>query len=164
MTRPVWTPAYLGLGSNLGDSVAHLRSAIAQLNDAAHVRVYRTSALVRSAPLDGSDQPDYVNAVVALLTQLTPANLLHLCQAIESRHGRVRTGEQWSARTLDMDILVFGTRVLDDPQLHIPHPQLTRRAFVLGPFLDVAPDLDIPGHGRVKALAATMDLASLRPL
>jgi 2-amino-4-hydroxy-6-hydroxymethyldihydropteridine diphosphokinase len=99
------------------------------------------------------DQPDYVNAVMAIETDLEPLALLDRLQAIEVLEGRVRIGERWGPRTLDLDLLVFGNQVIQHPRLTVPHPGLAVREFVLHPLAEILPDLDVPGVGRIRELA-----------
>ena len=130
---------FLGLGANLGDPAATLvaaRDALARLPQS---RLLDSSALYRTAPVGGPPgQPDYANAVVALATALPPRELLAACIAIEERFGRQRQ-ERWGPRTLDIDLLLYGERVLDEPDLIVPHPRLHRRRFVLAPLCELAP-------------------------
>jgi 2-amino-4-hydroxy-6-hydroxymethyldihydropteridine diphosphokinase len=143
--RTHWWPAYVGIGSNLDDPRKQVRSAIEALADLPDSRLIRTSRLYRSPPMDGSEQPDYINAVVALLTQLDAFALLHALQGIEQRHGRRRVGQRWAARTLDLDLLVFGDRKICNDELTVPHPGIATRGFVLKPLCEIAPLLRIPG-------------------
>lgn len=128
--------AFLGLGSNVGDRWAHLRAAVGALPDVAAVSpVYETD------PVGGpEDQEPYLNCVVMLLTDRTPRQLLSLCRELETAAGRVRT-ERWGPRTLDVDVLLVGDMVVDDPDLQVPHPRMRERPFVLVPLADLAPDL-----------------------
>lgn len=164
MSVTLWQPAYVGLGSNLDDPIRHVRAALAELGTIAGTRVVARSRLYRSPPAGPQDQPDYVNAVAGLLTQLAPAELLVALQAVERAHGRVRTGERWGPRTLDLDLLVYSDRVLNDAGLEVPHPRMHERAFVLVPLAEIAPGLRVPGHGLVAALAARCDATGLVPL
>ena len=99
------------------------------------------------------DQPDYVNAVMAIETSLAPLDLLDLLQSIESLEGRVRLGERWGPRTLDLDLLLYGEQVIQHPRLVVPHPGLAVREFVLHPLAEILPDLEVPGLGRIRELA-----------
>lgn len=146
--------AYLGLGSNLDDPVRQLRQALATLSRLPAVSLVARSPFYGSAPVGGPPaQPDYLNAVAALDTALTPAQLLSLLQALEQSQGRVRT-VRWGPRTLDLDLLLYDQLISHDPALTLPHPRLHERAFVLGPLHDIAPQLIIPGHGPVSELWA----------
>lgn len=145
---------YLGLGSNLDDPARQLCQALESLSRLPAVSLVAYSPLYRSAPVGGPpNQPDYLNAVAALDTALTPAQLLSLLQALEHSQGRVRT-TRWGARTLDLDLLLYDQLISHDPSLTLPHPRLHERAFVLGPLHDIAPQLIIPGHGPVSELWA----------
>ncbi len=163
MSRARWCPAYLALGSNLDHPAQHLRDAVRDLDVHASINVYRASRVVRSAPLDGSDQPDYFNAVVGVMTTLTPHSLLAVCQHIESRHGRDPDAPRWSARSLDIDIVAMGQVQVDEPALQIPHPGATQRAFVLRPLIDVAPSLALPGLGPIGKYVSQVDFSTLQP-
>jgi 2-amino-4-hydroxy-6-hydroxymethyldihydropteridine diphosphokinase len=121
-------PAYVALGSNLGDRAAHLAAARAALEALPGTRVVATSAVEETAPLGGKTQPAYLNQMVLLETRLEPRALLEACQAIERAEGRVRT-ERWGSRTLDVDIVRFGRRRVAEPDLIIPHPELANRDF-----------------------------------
>ncbi|MCB1875395.1 MAG: 2-amino-4-hydroxy-6-hydroxymethyldihydropteridine diphosphokinase [Chromatiales bacterium] len=147
-------PCYIGLGSNLGRSQELLESAMAALAAVDGIESVRCSPLYRSRPQGPSDQPDYLNAVAELVTTLKPHGLLKELQAIESAHGRVRDGQIWGPRTLDLDLLLYGDHVIDTPDLVVPHPRMADRDFVLRPLLDLAPGVVIPGRGSVGALLA----------
>lgn len=146
--------AYVGLGSNQQHPVRQVRDAFRALAGVPRTRLMAQSPLYKSAPLGPPDQPDFINAVAALETALPAAELLHALQAIETAHGRVRGGLRWGPRTLDLDLLLYGDAVIRTPQLQVPHPGLPERGFVLYPLADLAPALDVPGHGTVKALLA----------
>jgi 2-amino-4-hydroxy-6-hydroxymethyldihydropteridine diphosphokinase len=145
MTAPA--RACIGLGANLGDAVGALRAAVAALSDLPRTRGVAVSPLYRTAPID-SCGPDYVNAVALIDTTLAPIELLDALQAIELAHGRERPYRN-APRTLDLDVLLYGDLRCDTPRLTLPHPRLHERAFVLAPLADLAPDLWLPGHGRV---------------
>lgn len=145
--------AYVGLGSNLDDPVAHVTRALDDLNRIPHTHCIARSSLYRSAPLDGSDQPEYVNAVAALDTELPALQLLAQLQHIEHDHGRVRTGEQWGPRTLDLDLLDYNGEQSHRAELDLPHPGAHLRDFVLVPWCEIAPQAAIPGRGAVCELA-----------
>jgi len=145
--------SYVGLGSNLADPRRQVEVAIAGLADLAQVRLLACSWLYATAPVGPQAQPDYVNAVVALRTCRAPRDLLAALQGIEGRHGRVREGQRWGPRTLDLDLLLYGDRTIAGPTLTVPHPEIHQRAFVLVPLADIAPGhLDIPGQGRLADL------------
>ncbi|MGH8993320.1 MAG: 2-amino-4-hydroxy-6-hydroxymethyldihydropteridine diphosphokinase [Acidimicrobiia bacterium] len=130
--------AYLGLGSNLGDRLAHLQSAVDGLADRAGM-VVAVSAVYETEPMGGPEQPDYLNAVVALDTALDARGLLGVAKALEEEAGRDLDGERWGPRPLDIDILMVGDDRVDDPDLTVPHPRIHQRGFVLAPLADVAP-------------------------
>jgi 2-amino-4-hydroxy-6-hydroxymethyldihydropteridine diphosphokinase len=120
--------AYVALGSNLGDRAGHLAAARAALAALPRTRLVAQSLTEETAPLGGMEQPAYLNQMVLLETALDPRALLAACQAIERSRGRVR-GERWGARTLDLDIVSYGHRRIADPDLIIPHPELSNRDF-----------------------------------
>jgi len=155
---------YVGLGSNLADPRAQVERALRALAALPHTRLVQRSRLYRSVPWGRADQAEFVNAVVALQTELTPRELLEALLAIERAAGRARDATRWGPRVLDLDILVFGDRLIDEPGLHVPHPHLRERAFVLLPLAEMAPDLIVPGHGRVDDLARRIDASTCRPL
>lgn len=132
--------AYLGIGSNLGDRLAYLQLAVDRLATADGVTVVAVSPVYETDPIGGPVQDDFLNAVVAVETSLTPAALLAVAQGAEVAAARVRA-ERWGPRTLDVDVLLFADVVSDDPVLTIPHPRMAERAFVLAPLHDLAPDL-----------------------
>jgi 2-amino-4-hydroxy-6-hydroxymethyldihydropteridine diphosphokinase len=158
--------AYIGLGSNLGDPAARLRSAVAALRQLPQSRYLADSGLYRSRallPPGGEPQPDYCNAVAVLETELSAHALLDRLQRIEAQHGRTRE-QRWGARTLDLDLLLYGDALIDDARLSVPHPELHRREFVLHPLLRVAPELEIPGRGKLEYMAAQCPLNGLQYL
>jgi 2-amino-4-hydroxy-6-hydroxymethyldihydropteridine diphosphokinase len=144
--------AYIGLGSNLADPAEQVRSARADCAAIPGVRELAFSSLYRSPPMGPKDQPDYVNAVMAVSTDLAALALLRHLQRIEQAHGRVRTGVRWTARTLDLDLLMHGDHRIETAELTVPHPGLSQRAFVLYPLFEIAPELVIPGLGRIADL------------
>ena len=157
-----WRPAYVGIGSNLDsprDQIEQATAALAEIDDTVLVR---TSPLYRSAPLDGSEQPDYINAVSAVLTRLDAGSLLGFLQEIENAQGRSRSADKWGPRALDLDLLVYSNATIDEKDLKVPHPGITERNFVLLPLLDIAPHLRIPGRDSVTRLAAAIDTSNPR--
>ncbi len=132
--------AYLGIGSNLGDRLTYLQLAVDGLAAAPEVTVVAVSPVYETAPVGGPDQPDYLNAVVAVDTRLDPHALLRLAQRIEADAHRVRK-ERWGPRTLDVDVLLVGDAVVDDPDLVVPHPRMFERGFVMAPLADLEADL-----------------------
>lgn len=144
--------AYVGLGANLGSPLAQLAGALAALGDLPDTRLVDWSSLYRTVPLGGPPQADYLNAVCALETGLAPHALLARLQALEAAAGRRRTAVADAPRPLDLDLLLYGSRVLATPGLVLPHPRMHRREFVLRPLAELAPGLEIPGRGRVAEL------------
>jgi 2-amino-4-hydroxy-6-hydroxymethyldihydropteridine diphosphokinase len=140
--------AYIGIGSNVGDRVANCRKAIELLAEAG--RVVIVSSLYRTEPVGYHEQEDFINAVAALETDRTPADLLRVCQTIEDRLGRKR-GLRWGPRTVDLDILLYGSQVVSQPGLSIPHPRMAVRKFVLTPLVEIAPDAVDPQLHRTAA-------------
>jgi 2-amino-4-hydroxy-6-hydroxymethyldihydropteridine diphosphokinase len=138
--------AYVGLGSNLDEPEAQLSRALDELAQLPETRLSARSGLYRNPPMGPVPQPDYVNAVAALETTLSPLELLDCLQAVEQAHGRVRI-ERWGPRTLDLDLLLYAERSIDEPRLKVPHPGLHERPFVLYPLAEIAPELIIPGRG-----------------
>lgn len=156
--------AYVALGSNLGDSRQHLLDAIEALAALPQTAVTARSRIYRTPPWGVTDQPDFLNAVVALETALEPHDLLDALLAIERAAGRQRNGERWGPRTLDLDVLHVAGRAINDERLTLPHPHIADRAFVLLPLHDVAPELEIPGRGRVADLLRGVDTQGCEPL
>jgi 2-amino-4-hydroxy-6-hydroxymethyldihydropteridine diphosphokinase len=149
-----WLPAYVGVGSNLSGPEAQVRRALAALARLPGSRLVVSSPLYRTEPFGEVPQPVFVNAVAGLLTQSTPEELLAQLRALERELGREPPRERWGPRLIDLDLLAVGreTRVTDS--LTLPHPGIAERDFVLYPLADIAPDLDVPGAGRVSALRA----------
>lgn len=156
--------AYIGLGSNLEDPVAQINSARLAISQIENVKELTFSSLYHSLPMGPQDQPDYTNAVMGVTTSLEPLDLLRSLQAIENAQGRVRKGERWGARTLDLDILLYGDEVLDHHDLKVPHIGMTQRSFVLYPLQEIAPDLFIPGKAALSDLVAQCPLDGLKRL
>lgn len=145
--------AYVGLGANLGDPPAQLRAALEWMARDPAIGLVARSSFYRSAPLGPAGQSDYCNAVCAVDTELAPETLLDRLHAIESGLGRDRSGPRWGPRALDLDLLLYGDCRIDTPRLHLPHPEMARRNFVLAPLAEIAPDVEVPGHGRAAELA-----------
>lgn len=135
---------YIAIGSNLAEPVQQARAAIRALAALPDSRLVAVSGLYRSKPMGPQDQPDYINAVAALDTTLTPLALLDATQQIELQQGRVRKAERWGPRTLDLDILLYGDQQIDHPNLIIPHYGMRTREFVLYPLAEIAPALVLP--------------------
>jgi len=151
--------AYIGIGANLGDAPATVAAAVAALGHLPDGRLLRVSSAYRTAPVDATG-PDYVNAVAALATTLSPEALLTALQGIEQAFGRQRPYHH-APRTLDLDLLLYGDVVCATLRLTLPHPRLHLRAFVLQPLLEIAPDLTAPGLG---ALAAWLPATAGQPI
>ena len=159
------TVAWIGLGANLGDAAATVRAAIAALDELPASRLQQASRLYATPAWGNQDQPPFVNAVAALDTGLEADALLQAMLALEQRFGRVRDpAVQWGPRALDLDLLLFGAQVLDQPGLQVPHPYLHERAFVLVPLAEIAPELAIPGHGRVQDAVMRVDACGIAPI
>jgi 2-amino-4-hydroxy-6-hydroxymethyldihydropteridine diphosphokinase len=155
---------YVALGANLGDPVAAVHAGLAALAGLPACRLLRASSLYRTPPLGPPGQPDYINAVAELECGLEAHALLDELLAIETRHGRVRGSERWAARTLDLDILVYGEREIRDDRLTVPHAHLAERAFFLLPLAELAFTLEVPGQGRVAELLQGVSLAGIQKL
>ena len=143
--------AYIGLGSNLGDREATIEAAIAALPG-----VVAVSRLRETAPVGVLDQPPFLNGAAALATTLTPSELLGKLLAIERELGRERR-ERWGPRTIDLDLLLYGDAVVDEPGLTVPHPRLHERRFALEPLHELDPELVVPGRGPVADLFSELD-------
>lgn len=159
-------PAWIGLGGNLGEPRLALRRALALIGALPDTQLRAVSPAYWTAPWGVSDQPDYLNAVVKLVTRLAPRELLVALLDIEQQLGRTRDGERWAARVLDLDLLVYDDQTLDQPDLVVPHPRLHQRAFVLVPLNDLSPGLVVPGRGTVADLLQSLgdeELATVRP-
>ncbi|WP_431687040.1 2-amino-4-hydroxy-6-hydroxymethyldihydropteridine diphosphokinase [Hahella sp. NBU794] len=150
------TLCYVGLGSNLSQPEQQLRQALKALEDISGVQLLQASSLYRSAPLGAPDQPWYVNAVAQLETSLEPLDLLRELQTIENNQGRVRQGERWTPRTLDLDLLLFGDETLNSEVLTVPHYAMHERNFVIFPLAEIAPNCVIPGIGSISSLLAAL--------
>lgn len=157
--RRIRADAVVAVGSNLGDRVGTFQAAVRALAEADGIEVTAISTPIESIAVrpDGEDPdaPVYLNAVVLVRTTLSPRALLDLLHRIEDAHGRVR-GERWGDRTLDLDLIDYAGRRSTEPELTLPHPRAHERAFVLGPWAEVAPEAELPGHGRVVDLLAAL--------
>ena len=148
--------AFIGLGSNLADPLVQVRQALMELESIPGTWVTARSSLYRTSPVGFLEQADFINAVASLRTTLKPQALLAALLAIENRHGRKRTMRN-APRTLDLDLLLYGEEIVDQDGLTLPHPRLHERAFVLAPFVEIAPEVTVPGQGRVRDLLARVD-------
>jgi 2-amino-4-hydroxy-6-hydroxymethyldihydropteridine diphosphokinase len=149
----LWRPAYIALGSNLDGPREQVLAACARIDRLPATHIEARSRLYATHPMGPQDQPDYINAAVGVVTQLEPKVLLEALLQIERDMGRVRR-EQWGPRLIDLDLLWMVGTVIREPGLSLPHPGVSSRNFVLYPLSDIAPTLDIPGHGRVLQLKA----------
>lgn len=147
-----WQPAYLGVGSNLADPVRQVHAAFERLAGLPRTRRILVSPLYRSRPFGPVAQPDFVNAAVGVLTQLSADELLEQLRAVERSFGRAAQRERWGPRVLDLDLLSFGREQRSSAALTLPHPGIVERNFVLYPLSDIAPELELPGLGRVTEL------------
>jgi 2-amino-4-hydroxy-6-hydroxymethyldihydropteridine diphosphokinase len=148
------TRAYVGVGTNLGDRAAMVRAAVEQLRAEPEIEIVAVSSIRETDPVGVVDQPRFLNAAVALETELSPRELLDRLLGIERRLGRTRTGPRFGPRTIDLDLLVYGDSRIDEPGLEVPHPRLHERLFALEPLVDLDPDLVVPGRGRLADLVA----------
>jgi 2-amino-4-hydroxy-6-hydroxymethyldihydropteridine diphosphokinase len=159
-----WIPAYVALGSNLDGPREQLAMAVRELSRLPQLAALVVSPQYQSPPLGGLKQPPYVNAVAGFLTMASAPALLAQLLDIETRMGRVRGGERWAPRRIDLDLLVYGDQLIAQPGLTVPHPGIATRGFVLYPLADIAPHLAVPGHGSVQRLRAVVDNTGLKRL
>ncbi|MCK0106984.1 2-amino-4-hydroxy-6-hydroxymethyldihydropteridine diphosphokinase [Marinobacter sp. S0848L] len=157
------TDVYVGLGSNLENPTAQLARAVMELARLPRTTLQAQSPFYASRPVGPQDQPDFVNGAVKLSTGLSPHQLLDHLQAIEQTHGRERL-RHWGPRTLDLDVLLFGSEVLNDERLTVPHAELPNRDFALQPLLDLDPELQLPDGRRIDQLRAQCPDNQLRKL
>ena len=154
---------YIGLGSNLADPAGQVKMALNHLNSLPKTELIEWSSLYASAPMGPQDQPDYINAVAEINTELLAHDLLDKLQAIEQLQGRVRK-RHWGERTIDLDVLLYGQEMISDERLHVPHPGIALRAFVLYPLAEIAPDLTITTLGTMEELLKQCPSDDLRKL
>lgn len=152
---------YIAIGSNLGNPIQQAMDAIEALKTIPKTTLITVSSLYGSKPMGPADQPDYVNAVALLQTELLPLELLDHTQRIELEHGRVRKDERWGPRTLDLDMLLYNNQVIDSPRLTLPHYGMKEREFVIYPLLEIAPDLIMPDGTSIQSLTDTLALNGL---
>ncbi len=155
------TKVFLGIGGNLGDRRATMRSAVELIRDV--INDVRVSSLYETAAWGVTDQPSFLNAVVRGQTELPPLDLLDAMQSIENQLGRVRT-QHWGPRAIDIDILLYGSDVIDEPRLTVPHPYMSQRGFVLRPLADLAAGLTLPDGSLVGELLTTINQDDLRQI
>ena len=166
MSHEVWIPAYVGLGGNLDDPERQVLLGLDRLGDLPGSLLVSRSSLYVSAPMGPIAQPDFVNAAAGLLTLLSPREMLAERKSLETVLGREPAGERWGPRRIDFDLLVHGTSRLSEDGLEVPHPGIAERAFVLVPLAEIAPELEVPGVGRVRALLEKLgrgEVARVRP-
>lgn len=157
--------AYVGLGGNVGDVEDTMMEALMAIDGLPQTSIRAQSSLYRSPPWGRTDQDDFINAVIELRTRLAARVLLDYLLEIETRFGRVRDGnDKWGPRTLDLDLLVFGDENLNLPGMHVPHPRMHERAFVLVPLAEIAAGLEIPGQGLVRDLLAAIDSSGIEAI
>ena len=159
--------ACIGLGGNLGEAADTLRAAQDALGGLPLTRLLRASRLYRTPAWGKTDQPDFINAAALLETRLPARELLDGLLAIERDFGRTRAvdgSDRWGARTLDLDLLLYGDTAVDEPGLHVPHPHLHERAFALLPLVEIAPEAMIPGRGLARDALARMATGDIQAL
>ena len=161
MSRAVAT---IAVGANLGNARTNVACAMDELGRIGATRVRARSDLYRSAPVGPAGQPDYINAAAVLETSLLPLELLDALQAIENRFGRDRSVQRWGPRVIDLDIVTYRDRRMDEERLTLPHPEAHHRCFVLVPLAQIAPETLIPGHGRVRDLVRKCDTGAVQRL
>ena len=161
---PRWLPAYVGVGSNLASPREQVQRALAGLAQLRDSRLVLSSPLYHTAPLGEVVQPPFVNAVAGMLTRLSPEDFLGELRALERTLGREPPRERWGPRVIDLDLLVLGRETRTTDALNLPHPGIAERDFVLYPLADIAPDLEVPGLGRVASLRARVANRGMRKL
>jgi 2-amino-4-hydroxy-6-hydroxymethyldihydropteridine diphosphokinase len=163
-TFPHWLPAYVGVGSNLQEPRAQVVRALEALARLPTTRLVARSPLYHTPPFGEVVQPAFVNAVAGLMTQLTPEEMLDALRRLEKELGREPPRERWGPRLIDLDLLVVGAEKHATETLKLPHPGIAERDFVLYPLADIAPDLDVPGVGRVSRLREAVANRGVRRL
>jgi len=156
------TIVYIGLGSNLSDPLQQIKLAVEALSNIKSSQLSKVSSLYFSRPMGPQDQPDYMNAVAAITTLLSPLALLDALQAIENNAGRVRKDNRWGARILDLDIILFNNQIINNERLTVPHYGLELREFVLLPLAEISPELVLPNGKSVLALSQNIDTNGLK--
>jgi 2-amino-4-hydroxy-6-hydroxymethyldihydropteridine diphosphokinase len=151
------TRAYVGLGANLGDREGTIRQALDKLASEPSIRLEAVSEIRETEPVDFVDQPKFLNCAAAIETELSPRQLLARLQLIECELGRGRQPKRFGPRLIDLDLLLFGSETVVEPELELPHPRLHLRRFALEPLAELDPELEIPGRGPVRALLAGLD-------
>ncbi len=161
MTATRLFPAFVGLGSNLDDPRRQVERAFEALGALEGSQFVLRSSLYRSPPFGPVAQPEFVNAVAGLLTTLEPAAMLAELKSLEQRLGREAPVVRWGPRRIDLDLLLHGSARIDEPGLAVPHPGIAERAFVVVPLAEIAPDVEVPGLGRVRTLASRCNASGL---
>ena len=149
--------AYIGIGSNLGEREVTIRDALQLLAADPELEVEAVSAIRETDPVGVVDQPRFLNAAIRLKTELAPRPLLDRLLAVEQQLGRVRTGERYGPRTIDLDLLLYGDEIVEEPGLRVPHPRLAERRFVLEPLAELDSGLVVPGLGPIQALLSELE-------
>jgi 2-amino-4-hydroxy-6-hydroxymethyldihydropteridine diphosphokinase len=162
MSGPHWWPVYIGVGSNLDSPQDQVRQAIAALGDLPNSILVSESGLYQSAPFGPVEQPDFINAVVGLLTKTGARELLEQLKGIERSLGRGRESERWGPRRIDLDLLAYAGRMIEEDDLTVPHPGIAERNFVLLPWQEIAPTFRVPGQGDVAVMAASISVSEPR--
>ena len=158
-----WVPVYIGVGSNLDEPLSQVRRALHALTSLPATAAWQASRCYVTQPVGPvQSQPDFFNAVAAALTTLSMDDFFTALRQLETALGRQRDGTRWGPRHIDLDLLVYATERRDTPDLCVPHPAIVERAFVLYPLCDVAPELWVPGAGRVSQLKARVDGSGVR--
>jgi 2-amino-4-hydroxy-6-hydroxymethyldihydropteridine diphosphokinase len=160
---PPISRAYLALGANQGTPILNLKRAVEMLSAESGIKILARSSIYQTLPLGEPGQPNYFNAVIAVDTTMEPRRLLRRCQAVETALGRVRTGAVWAPRTIDIDILLYGDKMIVDGHLSVPHPRIGERDFVVVPLIEIAPDAAYPG-GHPVVLSSQAEQTILRKL
>ena len=163
IARTAAVEAFVGLGANLDNPLQQVRQAIAELDGIERTRVLAASSMYRSVPVGYADQPDFINAVARLQTELSPRELLDALHVIENHHGRRRSVRN-APRTLDLDLLSYGALVVEEEGLTLPHARMHERAFVLLPLAEIAPDALLPGRMPLSQLLALVDRGGVEKL
>jgi 2-amino-4-hydroxy-6-hydroxymethyldihydropteridine diphosphokinase len=156
--------AYIGLGSNLNDPETQLSSATIALSKLPESELLACSSFYRSKPVGPQNQPDYINAVAKLDTELDAYVLLDLMQEIEKKQGRVRNTRRWGPRTLDLDLLLYGDESINEERLVVPHKEMHKRSFVLRPLYELEPHLEIPGLGKISELLNNVEMSDVEKI
>ncbi len=161
---PRWLPAYIGIGSNLDDPLAQVQRAAAGISQLPTTRLLATSPWYSNPPMGPKPQPDYVNGVVGVLTQLGPQQCLAALKALELELGREPAAQRWGPRLIDLDLLLHGRSEIDQEGLKLPHPGIRDRPFVIKPLLDIAADISVPGLGRLRESVKVTTFTDLKPI